>query len=160
MEIENNPILQRITQFLCDTIKQEMLHAGFEHKGHYASGETYDSVCAAVERNLFGVSIDIEAAEQAKYLLSGREKGKKGVPLDALIEWVRQKKFDLKGNRERSVAFLIQRSIREKGIQPSKFMVKATRRFDKSKRLESNIEKFMEQYLDDLLQTMLKQLNT
>lgn len=160
MEIENNPILQQITQFLCDTIKQEMLHAGFEHKGHYASGEMHDSVHAAVERNLFGVSINVEAAEQAKYLLSGREKGKKGVPLDALIEWMRQKKFDLKGNRERSVAFLIQRSIREKGIQPSKFMEKANGRFDKSKCLESNIEKFMEQYLDDLLQTMLKQLNT
>lgn len=154
----NSPILQQIAQYLCETIQREIMHAGYKHKGHYATGEMYNSIRAVVDPNLFGVSIDVEAAEQVKYVLSGRKKEEKGVPIDALVEWIRQRKLDLDGKKEQSVAFAIQRSIKDKGIKPSRFIDKSIDKFDKSKKLEHNIERFMKEWMDDVVKTISDQL--
>lgn len=149
----NSPILQQIAQYLCETLQMELLN-----QGHTASEALFNSINSVVDNTLFGVCIDVEALYYAKHVNKGRAAGQKGVPLDALVEWVRQKKLNLKGKKEQSVAFAIQRSIKDKGIKPSRFIDKSIDKFDKSKKLEHNIERFMKEWMDDVVKTISDQL--
>lgn len=62
----------------------------------------------------------------AKWVESGRRRGTKGVPIDTLIDWLHVKRMST-GNakKDRSKAFAIQRSIKRKGIKPTRFIQKA-----------------------------------
>lgn len=153
MRIEDNPLLGQIARYLNDTLQMELLN-----QGHTASEALFDSIKTVVERTLTGVTITTEALHYAKYVNAGRKAGAKGVPLDALVAWIRQKKLNLEGKRERSAAFAIQRSIKNKGIRPSRFIDKSVEKFDRSKRLENKIERFMEAYAEEQLKTMFNQL--
>lgn len=94
----------------------------------------------------------------AKFVNAGRKPGTKGVPIDVLVEWIRRKRLNMEGMRERSVAFAMQRSIRARGIKPSRFIDKSVGKFNGSKRLENNIERFMDEYAEEQLQTIFNQL--
>lgn len=153
MSIEDNPILQQIAQYLNDTLQMELLN-----QGHTASEALFDSIKTVVERTLTGITITTEALYYAKFVNAGRKPGTKGVPLDVLVEWIRRKRLNMEGKRERSVAFAMQRSIRDKGIKPSRFIDKSIEKFDKSKRLENNIERFMDEYVDEQMQTIFNEL--
>ena len=153
MSIEDNPILQQIAQYLTDTLQMELLN-----QGHTASEALFDSIKTIVERTLTGITITTEALYYAKFVNAGRKPGTKGVPLDVLVEWIRRKRLNMEGKRERSVAFAMQRSIRDKGIKPSRFIDKSIEKFDKSKRLENNIERFMDEYVDEQMQTIFNEL--
>lgn len=153
MSIEDNPILQQIAQYLNDTLQMELLN-----QGHTASEALFDSIKTVVERTLTGITITTEALYYAKFVNAGRKPGTKGVPLDLLVEWIRRKRLAMEGKRERSVAFAMQRSIRDKGIKPSRFIDKSIEKFDKSKRLENNIERFMDEYVDEQMQTIFNEL--
>lgn len=153
MSIEDNPILQQIAQYLNDTLQMELLN-----QGHTASEALFDSIKTIVERTLTGITITTEALYYAKFVNAGRKPGTKGVPLDVLVEWIRRKRLNMEGKRERSVAFAMQRSIRDKGIKPSRFIDKSIEKFDKSKRLENNIERFMDEYVDEQMQTIFNEL--
>lgn len=153
MSIEDNPILQQIAQYLNDTLQMELLN-----QGHTASEALFDSIKTVVERTLTGITISTEALYYAKFVNAGRKPGTKGVPLDVLVEWIRRKRLNMEGKRERSVAFAMQRSIRDKGIKPSRFIDKSIEKFDKSKRLENNIERFMDEYVDEQMQTIFNEL--
>ena len=153
MSIEDNPILQQIAQYLNDTLQMELLN-----QGHTASEALFDSIKTVVERTLTGITITTEALYYAKFVNAGRKPGTKGVPLDVLVEWIRRKRLAMEGKRERSVAFAMQRSIRDKGIKPSRFIDKSIEKFDKSKRLENNIERFMDEYVDEQMQTIFNEL--
>ena len=153
MSIEDNPILQQIAQYLNDTLQMELLNQGYT-----ASEALFDSIKTIVERTLTGITITTEALYYAKFVNAGRKPGTKGVPLDVLVEWIRRKRLNMEGKRERSVAFAMQRSIRDKGIKPSRFIDKSIEKFDKSKRLENNIERFMDEYVDEQMQTIFNEL--
>ena len=153
MSIEDNPILQQIARYLNDPLQMELLN-----QGHTASEALFDSIRTVIARTLTGITITTEALYYAKFVNAGRQPGTKGIPINVLVEWIRRKRLDMQGKRERSVAFAMQRSIRDKGIKPSRFIDKSIDKFNKSKRLENEIERFMEEYVEEQLQTIFNQL--
>ena len=128
------------------------------NQGHTASEALFNSIQSVIEHTLTGITISAQALYYAKFVNAGRKPGTKGVPINVLVEWIRRKRLNMEGKRERSVAFAMQRSIRDKGIKPSRFMDKSIDKFNKSKRLENKIERFMEEYAEEQLQTIFNQL--
>lgn len=128
------------------------------NQGHTASEALFNSIQSVIEHTLTGITISAQALYYAKFVNAGRKPGTKGVPINVLVEWIRRKRLNMEGKRERSVAFAMQRSIRDKGIKPSRFIDKSIDKFNKSKRLENKIERFMEEYAEEQLQTIFNQL--
>lgn len=128
------------------------------NQGHTASEALFNSIHSVIDQTLTGVTISTQALHYAKFVNAGRKPGTKGVPIDALVEWIRRKRLNMEGKRERSVAFAMQRSIRKKGIKPSRFIDKSIDKFNKSKRLENNIERFLDEYAEERLKTIFNQL--
>lgn len=153
MKTADSPILQQIAQYLSDTLQMELLN-----QGHTASEALFNSIQSVIEHTLTGITISAQALYYAKFVNAGRKPGTKGVPINLLVEWIRRKRLNMEGKRERSVAFAMQRSIRDKGIKPSRFIDKSIDKFNKSKRLENKIERFMEEYAEEQLQTIFNQL--
>ncbi len=153
MKTADSPILQQIAQYLSDTLQMELLN-----QGHTASEALFNSIQSVIEHTLTGITISAQALYYAKFVNAGRKPGTKGVPINVLVEWIRRRRLNMEGKRERSVAFAMQRSIRDKGIKPSRFIDKSIDKFNKSKRLENKIERFMEEYAEEQLQTIFNQL--
>ena len=153
MKTVDSPILQQIAQYLSDTLQMELLN-----QGHTASEALFNSIQSVIEHTLTGITISAQALYYAKFVNAGRKPGTKGVPINVLVEWIRRRRLNMEGKRERSVAFAMQRSIRDKGIKPSRFIDKSIDKFNKSKRLENKIERFMEEYAEEQLQTIFNQL--
>ena len=134
------------------TYMQETLRSRLLSQGHIASTSLYESIRSYVDERANGMEISVSGNFYAKFVNSGRRVGVKGVPIDALVDWIRIKKFDLRGKRVTSVAFAMQRSIKIKGIKPSKFIDLSAEEFAKSKRLESDVDRIINEYVEGLFQ--------
>ncbi len=108
-------MLARLKSEVGDFLKGK-LNAELEAQGHKATGNLADSIEITIKRFLDGWEIQGRFLHYGKYVDTGRAAGVKRVPLDALIEWIRVKRMDLRGKSERSVAFAIQTAIFKKGI--------------------------------------------
>jgi hypothetical protein len=69
-------------------------------------------------------SIQVEMNQYAQWVQSGRAPGKKGVPISAIVSWIKARKLkgrDKKGRfiKDISFAFGIQKNIKKFGIRPS-----------------------------------------
>lgn len=73
-----------------------------------ASGTLINSIEAVVKETMSGFEIVGSAVYYAKYVENGRRAGAKGVPIEALIEWIRIKRIVIEGRSERSTAFMFQ----------------------------------------------------
>jgi hypothetical protein len=87
----------------------------------------------------------------------GRNKNIKGVPLDALEKWIKQRGLkgrDKKGKfiTVRSFAFAIQTNIKKFGIQPSNFIEISLDILEENKKLIEEIEKITYEELVDLIE--------
>ena len=87
-----------------------------ESQDHVATGKLRDSIKVNVEKVVSGYAIVGQYLHYGRYVDTGRKARVKRVPVDALIAWIRAKKIDLRGRRERDVAFAIQHAIWKKGI--------------------------------------------
>lgn len=103
--------LQPIADFLQDAIKNEL-----RNQRHIAKGKLYDSIEVVVKQEVGSWKIQGNYLYYGDYVEKGRQPGVKRVPVDVLIEWIRDKKINLQGQDERSVAFRIQNAIFKKGI--------------------------------------------
>ena len=81
------------------------------NQGHTASEALFNSIQSVIDQTLTGITISAQALYYAKFVNAGRKPGTKGVPIDVLVEWIRRKRLNMEGKRERSVAFAMQRSI-------------------------------------------------
>jgi len=103
-----------------------------------ASGSLRNSIKGIPKTN----EIDIEINEYWKFVQSGRQPGKKGVPIEALEIWIKERGLtgkDKKGKRmsNRSFAFAINQNIKKFGI-PSRpgFLDVAITKMYESRELE------------------------
>jgi len=117
--------LHQVATFLQEDIKRQLID-----DGHTATGELVDSIKATVARGSNMYVIEGNMAKQGQFIISGRQKGAKGVPIDALVKWIQNKNFSNGVKETRGIAFAIQSSIKEKGIKADDFIGKV---FDKNK---------------------------
>ncbi len=122
MNLEQLSII--IEDIFKESLEENRYHFGLDKRkgisNKVASGSLRDSVKAIPGKGEIG----IEMNSYGKFVQSGRKSGKKNVPIDALILWIKERSLtgkDKDGKRmsTRSFAFAIQRNIKKFGI-PSK----------------------------------------
>jgi hypothetical protein len=123
------PIIEKIMK---DTLEQKRYPFGFaKFRGtgnKVASGKLRDSISVNVVKvNENETIIQVISEAYAQWVQSGRLPGKKGVPVDALEQWIKERGLtgrDKKGRfiKRRSFAFAIQANIKKFGIRPSNFL--------------------------------------
>jgi hypothetical protein len=123
------PIIEKIMK---DTLEQKRYPFGFaKFKGvgnKVASGKLRDSISVNVVKvNENETIIQVISEAYAQWVQSGRLPGKKGIPVDALEKWIKERGLtgrDKRGRyiKRRSFAFAIQSNIKKFGIRPSNFL--------------------------------------
>jgi hypothetical protein len=123
------PIIEKIMK---DTLEQKRYPFGFaKFRGtgnKVASGKLRDSISVNVVKvNENETIIQVISEAYAQWVQSGRLPGKKGVPVDALEQWIKERGLtgrDKRGRfiKRRSFAFAIQANIKKFGIRPSNFL--------------------------------------
>ena len=123
------PIIENIMK---KTLEQKRYPFGFaKFKGvgnKVASGKLRDSISVVTKKvNEDETVIQVISEEYAQWVQSGRLPGKKGVPIDALEKWIKERGLTGRDNRgrfikRRSFAFAIQNNIKKFGIRPSNFL--------------------------------------
>jgi hypothetical protein len=123
------PIIETIMK---KTLEQKRYPFGFaKFKGvgnKVASGKLRDSITVVTKKvNEDETVIQVISEEYAQWVQSGRLPGKKGVPVSAIEQWIKERGLtgrDKKGKfiKRRSFAFAIQNNIKKFGIRPSNFL--------------------------------------
>ena len=98
--------VELIALFVIDFIKAE-----FVAQGHSNTGKLEDSLTWKLEGN----KINIYGVDYAKWVESGRQKGAKRIPIDALITWVEQRGIASGDKEVKNVAYAIQQKIFQEG---------------------------------------------
>jgi len=133
--------LHQIATFLQEDVKRQLID-----DGHKATGELIDSIKAVVSKGSDMFVIEGSMAKQGVFVISGRKKGLKGIPIDALVRWIQQKGFSNDIKQTRGIAFAIQTSVKKKGIKPNDFIGKV---FDTNRKLiEDKINNAIKKALD------------
>jgi hypothetical protein len=153
------PIIEKIMK---DTLEQKRYPFGFaKFKGtgnKVASGKLRDSISVVTKKvNKDETIIQVLSAEYAQWVQSGRLPGKKGVPVDALEKWIKDRGLtgrDKKGRfiKRRSFAFAIQKNIKKFGIRPSNFLDVALEMIADDPKIMDLIEEGSFEELLDLIQ--------
>jgi hypothetical protein len=92
-----------------------------------ASGRLRDSIKVTVQNDGTETIIDVLMLQYAQWVQSGRLPGKKGIPIAAIEQWIKDRKLqgrDKSGKfiKRKSFAFAIQNNIKKFGIRPSNFL--------------------------------------
>lgn len=132
------------------------LRTELEQQGHSASGKLSQSIDVVVNETMTGFELVGQAVYYAKWVNDGRKAGSRGVPIEALIEWVRQRKINIQGMKEQSIAFMFQTSIKNKGIAPSLFITKTLN--DSEQAIDDKITEAMGNVLDTYIEQMFNEI--
>lgn len=135
---------------------QSQLRAMLASQGHSTSGELSQSVEVVVRQTMEGFVIEGSALEYGLYLEKGRKPGTKGVPIEALLDWIHERNITIDGMKDESVAFMFQASIKEKGIEPSRWI--ETTLDANVARIDSDIEAAMGRFVDIIIDTIFTQI--
>lgn len=121
-----------------------------------ASGKLYDSIEYNVSGDENKPVISFEMESYGEAIDKGAKFTNKMPPLQSILDWVklkglrlRDEKGQFKKGGQRSLAFLIQRSVFEKGIKPTLFFTKP---FEKHfKGLDNDVAKIVANQTEDLI---------
>lgn len=123
------PIIENIMKKTLEQKRYPFGFAKFKGTGNkVASGKLRDSISVVTKKvNEDETVIQVISEEYAQWVQSGRLPGKKGVPIDALEKWIKERGLTGRDNRgrfikRRSFAFAIQNNIKKFGIRPSNFL--------------------------------------
>lgn len=109
------------------------IHASLEKHDRVARGQLWQSVKA--ETKIYGQAIVLEVSmlEYWKYVEEGRRKGAKAPPLDAMLNFIRDRGIKVRDkkvkkskqsleSKRKGLAFVLGRAIKKKGIKPTHFL--------------------------------------
>jgi hypothetical protein len=123
------PIIEKIMKQTLEQKRYPFGFAKFRGVGNkVASGKLRNSISVVSKKvNEDETIIQVLSEEYAQWVQSGRLPGKKGVPVDALEKWIKDRGLtgrDKRGRfiKRRSFAFAIQKNIKKFGIRPSNFL--------------------------------------
>lgn len=124
--------MEKYGEALVIEIIRELKDAGKEATGRLAKSIDYELI-----ETLDKISVGIKALDYFEFVDSGRRKGAKAPPADAIVKWMKVKGIkgrDKKTGRfqtQKQTAFIIARGISKNGIKPT-FVVKKSLRKLKS----------------------------
>ena len=84
-----------------------------------ATGDLIKSLDYEVITDIHGLTLKILASDHFKYVDRGRKAGSKQPPIKPIQSWIRAKHIVFNGLDSKQAAFMIARSIGEKGIKPT-----------------------------------------
>lgn len=149
------PIIEEIMKKTLEQKRYPFGFAKFRGMGNkVASGSLRNSITVTATTNSNHDSIiQIMAEEYSQWVQSGRLPGKKGVPISALEQWIKERGLqgrDKKGRfiKRRSFAFAIQSNIKKFGIRPANFLDVALEMIGNDPRI---MELLGEEAYDDLI---------
>lgn len=114
-------LLEALGEALVVRARAEMVAAGPTVSG-YPDLRTSD-LYATADYVVEGDTVVLLLEDHYQYVESGRRIGAKGVPISALLEWMRRKGID--PGKRNGRAWAIQSAIRARGIRPRPFLQKA-----------------------------------
>ena len=157
--------LQRIAPIIEDilkkTLEQKRYPFGFsKFRGvgnKVASGKLRDSIQVNVKQSQGQTVIELIAEQYSQWVQSGRLPGRKGVPIDALEKWIKERGLvgrDKRGRfiKRRSFAFAIQNNIKKFGIRPSNCLDVALETIGNDPRIMELLENESYEELIDLIE--------
>lgn len=95
------------------------VEAALADQGHKASGRLAASLEGRVRLGLNSLILEVMGNDYIIPLNTGREAGKKRVPISALLRWLRSIRFKGTSKKRRSAAFAIQAAIFKEGSPTS-----------------------------------------
>ena len=157
--------LQEIAPIVQDAIKQSLKEKryrfGYGQKqglsDKIASGKLYNSVQVIPKKvGEDDYTLQVLMEDYSQWVQSGRLPGKKGVPISAIEQWIKDRKLqgrDKKGRyiKRKSFAFAIQANIKKFGIRPSNFLDVALENIMQDNRI---IELLENSTFEDLIDTI------
>jgi len=157
--------LERIAPIIEDILKKTLEQkrypfgfAKFRGVGNkVASGKLRDSIQVNVKQSQGQTVIELIAEQYSQWVQSGRLPGRKGVPIDALEKWIKERGLvgrDKRGRfiKRRSFAFAIQNNIKKFGIRPSNFLDVALETIGNDPRIMELLENESYEELIDLIE--------
>ena len=131
-------------------------------EGKRATGNLIKTIEAKVVVEGEAMSAVLSVEDYYKYVENGRRKGAKQPPIDAILEWIKVKPVVPRENSasgrvptQRQLAYLIARSIKEKGIPPTHAMRDANEATFNA--FETRLRKALEEDLAAATMTIIKQ---
>jgi hypothetical protein len=152
------PIIEEILKKTLEQKRYPFGFAKFRGVGNkVASGKLRDSIQVNIKQSQGQTVIELIAEQYSQWVQSGRLPGRKGVPIDALEKWIKERGLvgrDKRGRfiKRRSFAFAIQNNIKKFGIRPSNFLDVALETIGNDPRIMELLEDEAYEELIDLIE--------
>jgi len=126
-----------------------------KEKGKDASGELIKTIEVVVREQVGSIIIQESHVFYGDFVDKGRKKGVKRVPIDALEDWIRAKKFSIAVDKIRGTAFAIQANIFKFGIKPTNWIDETVKRTDA--KVVQMVEKAASENLEIIIDEIFKE---
>lgn len=112
-----------------------------------ASSSLYDSIKVYSKPDEFA----IEMNKYGRFVQSGRFPNDKGVPINALLQWIDDRRITPKDGNKLGLAFAIQTNIKKFGIRGSNWYDVAFEKIFENKEIEILLGKSIEELIDEII---------
>lgn len=102
--------LNDLGQFVIEELAKELIK-----QEHEATGKLIDSLDYNTINNNQTASVLITMLDYGKYVNTGRKRGAAKVPIQALVDWIKQKGIESNNKKALGIAFAIQKTIQKEG---------------------------------------------
>lgn len=109
--IVNDRDLNDVGQFIAAELAKELIK-----QDHSATGKLIASLDWNIINSAVGTVLQVTMNDYGKYVNTGRKRGARKVPVDVLVEWVKQKGIATNNKKAVGIAFAIQKTIEKEGI--------------------------------------------
>lgn len=104
-------VLEGLGQQIINELGKELIK-----QQHKATGELIASLDYKIREEPSIVTLSIEMNEYGTWVNIGRKKGAAKVPIQNLVDWVKQKGIETNNKKAISIAYAIQKTIQREGV--------------------------------------------
>lgn len=106
-----NSDIEVLGQLIINELGKELIK-----QQHRATGDLISSLDYTLNLRGSGFTLEILMNDYGLFVNTGRKPGKKKVPIQALLEWIKQKGIETNNKKALGIAFAIQKTIQKEGV--------------------------------------------